>query len=180
MLRGLLDKIRLKWYEGVFLGAVVLVAFTAYLQSQRIDSLNTDLRVSEQATQQAIALYTTTQARQEIDQTVVATITQEVVEDRHQQRLDREELIRDYLIFKTLTGATQEPVRHHPDPTPTDVANASHAMDTASTRGSETQVTATAARSADTAHFDRLARGMRDTYCRAGGTNPACTASESD
>jgi len=181
MLRGLLTKIRPKWYEGVFLGALLLLGLALYLQTQRVESLAGDLHVSEEAVQQAVALHANAQERQKIDQTVVATVTQDLVENRHQQRLDREELIRDYLIFKNAAEDTSVPVTPTPDPTPTEVAEAAPAVNETPPRVPEAQSpTPEPDRAVTTDHFDRLARGMRDTYCRAGGTSADCTANQSD
>lgn len=181
MLHRLLTKIRPKWYEGIFLGALLLLGVALYFQTQRVETLAGDLHVSEEAVQQAVKLHENRQERQEIDQTVVATVAQSLVESRHQQRLDREELIRDYLIYKTATEDTQVPVTPFPDSTSAGVDETVTVGDETSSRVPETQSTTPEPnRDTTTDHFDRLARGMRDTYCRAGGTSTDCSSNQSN
>lgn len=166
MLRSLLAKLRLRWYEGVFIGVLGIVVIIAFGLSTRLSDTQEQLAVSELAIEQAKRLHRTQQQRQVIDESVVSTINETLLHERRRQQTIREELIRDYLIFPN-----QDPPTSHPTTDPVD-----EVVDTSSSRVSEapTPPTTTVVDDGGDDRVTHLTRGMFDTYCNAADTATDC------
>lgn len=179
MLRGLLSRIKLKWYEGVFVGVLLVLIMVVYVLSAQLSDTEEQLVVSELAIEQAQHLQEVTAARQQIDAQVVSTINESLHQDRREQQQFREELIRDYLIYKPQAAERESSSPPDPETATDDVASVA-STDTPRVSEAPAPETPDVARSGDRDRLGHLARGMRSAYCGAADADDRCATEQSD
>jgi len=183
MLQMVFSKLKtpmLAWYEWMVLGAFGFLVVVLLWYRQELSDTEQQLKVSEEAIEQAVTITKTVKEQQEHDRQVLTSFSDTLVKRQREQQQQRAALMSEYLILKPgeVLPPRREPTEsHHDDSNTTTQTNPPTETETPPERrpGPTVAPTETPPAVDDHSRIRRLARGMHDAYCRAGGTNSDCT-----
>lgn len=172
MLRSLLPLLGLRWYEYLFIGALAVASIFGFIWYQSYVATAEELAVATEDVKDLQEELVETAEREIINQNVVTMINQELVATRHQQTLDREAIVNEYLFYRhdIPEAPSDDPVEPDPESS-ADVDPVVSAPPKPASRASAP--TAKESEDISRARLRQLTDGMRDVYCAAAESDQA-------
>lgn len=158
----LFKRLPFRWYELLFGGMLIIGVGVIWYQSQRIDALDQQATLDQQAIDAAIKVNTLLTKRQEIDQSIVLDwmSAREAYREKTRKTIDTTFLDYFNLPFEEPADvAVPAPVS---TPTPSVTTPTTHTP------------MASPPQALSDRQLDILADGMWDVYCQTGTTDPNC------